>query len=50
MDSKKSLPAASGKAEIKIKENPKASAMQKVPDDVIVRAIREVLRKEKEKT
>ncbi len=47
MDKKKSLPATFGKAEIKLKESPNATAMKNVPDDVIVRAIRQVLSKEK---
>ncbi len=47
MNKKKSLPAILGKAEIKPKESPNATAMKNVPDDVIVRAIRQVLSKEK---
>ncbi len=49
MDTKKSLPAVSEKSEIKLKESSNATAIKNIPDDVLVRAIREVLSREKEK-
>ncbi len=45
----KKLPAPTGKHEIKIKENPKAEAIKKAPDEVIAMAIRDAMLKEKEK-
>ena len=48
MDTKKNLPATAAKAEIKIKENPKAEAIKKAPDEVIALAIRDALLKDKE--
>jgi ribosomal protein L13 len=47
MENKKNLPAPSSKAEIKIKENPKAVAVRKAPDEVIAKAIRDMMQKEK---
>ena len=47
MEKRKKLPAIS-KTEITLKESSKTTAMKNVPDDVIVRAIREVLHKEKD--
>ena len=49
MDSKKKSPAASEKKDIKIKENPKAAALRKAPDEVLAKAIHEALFKDKEK-
>ena len=49
MDSKKKLPEPAKKEEIKIKENPKAEAMKKAPDEMIAMAIRDALLKDKEK-
>lgn len=48
MDPKKNLPAPSGKKEIKVKENPKEAALRKAPDEVVAKAIREALFKDKE--
>ncbi len=45
----KKLPATTAKPEIKIKENPKAEAIKKAPNEVIAMAIRDVMLKEKEK-
>jgi hypothetical protein len=45
----KKLPATTAKPGIKIKENPKAEAIKKAPDEVIAKAIRDVMLKEKEK-
>lgn len=45
----KKLPATATKTEIKIKENPKAEAIKKAPDEVIAMAIRDAMLKEKEK-
>ena len=49
MDKKKNLPAPSPKAEIKIKENPKAKAMKNAPDEVLAMAIRDAILKDHEK-
>ena len=49
MDSKKKLPIIESKTEIKIKENPKAEAMKKAPDEVVAMAIRDALLKDKKK-
>ena len=48
-DKKKDLPASVQKSEIKIKENPKATAMKKAPDEVIAMAIRDAIRKDHNK-
>ena len=48
MDYKKKLPAAPGKAEIKLKSSPKADAVRKAPDEVIAMAIRDAMLKDKE--
>ena len=48
MEKRKNLPEVT-KAEITIKESPRTTAMKNIPDDVIIRAIREVLHKNKEK-
>ncbi len=45
----KNLPATTSRSEIKIKENPKAEAIKKAPDEVIAMAIRNAMLKEKEK-
>lgn len=45
----KKLPQTTVKNEIKIKKNPKAEALKKAPDEVIAKAIRDALLKEKEK-
>lgn len=45
----KKLPATTAKSEIRIKENPKAEAVKKAPDEVIAKAIRDVMLKEKVK-
>lgn len=45
----KNLPATAAKTEIKIKENPKAEAIKKAPNEVIAMAIRDAMLKEKEK-
>ncbi len=45
----KKLPATTAKPEIKIKENPKAESVKKAPDEVIAKAIRDVMLKDKEK-
>ena len=45
----KKSPETTAKPEIKIKENPKAEAMKKAPDEVIAMAIRDAMLKEKEK-
>lgn len=42
-------PQAGAKNKIELKEDPKVSAMKSLPDEVILRAIREVIRKDKEK-
>ena len=47
MENKKSLPVPALKAEIKQKENPKAVAVKKAPDEVIAKAIRDMMQKEK---
>ncbi len=47
MDNKKNLPAPSTKAEIKVKENPKSVAIKKAPDEVIAKAIRDMMMKDK---
>ena len=48
MDYNKKLPVVSGKAEIKLKSNPKADAVKKAPDEVIAMAIRDAMLKDKE--
>ena len=50
MDQKnrKQLPVPDKKQEIKIKKSPTAEAMKKAPDEVIARAIHDVLLKQKE--
>ncbi len=50
MDQKnrKQLPVSDKKQEIKIKKSPTAEAMKKAPDEVIARAIHDVLLKQKE--
>lgn len=48
MDSSKKLPAVSGKAEIRIKNSPKADAVKRAPDEVIAMAIRDAMLKDKE--
>ena len=45
MEHKKELPEKQKKAEIKIKENPKAAALKRAPDEVIAKAIHEALSK-----
>lgn len=45
----KKLPATTAKSEIKIKENPKAEAIKKAPNEVIAMAIQDAMLKEKEK-
>ena len=45
----KKLPATTAKSDIKIKENHKAEAIKKAPDEVIALAIRDAMLKEKEK-
>lgn len=45
----KKIPATTSKSEIIIKENPKAEAIKKAPDEVIAMAIRDAMLKEKEK-
>lgn len=47
--SRDSLSATTKKEAIKIKENPKATALKKAPDEVIAMAIRDTLLKEKGK-
>ena len=49
MDKKKVLPVSEPKAEIKLKESPKAKAMKNAPDEVIAMAIRDAMLKEKER-
>ncbi len=48
MEKRKNIPAVSN-ANITLKESPRTTAMKNIPDDVIIRAIREVLHKNKEK-
>lgn len=48
MDHNKKLPVVSGKAEIKLKSNPKADAVKRAPDEVIAMAIRDAMLKDKE--
>ena len=45
----KKVPATTAKSEIKIRENPKAVAIKKAPEEVIAMAIRDAMIKEKEK-
>ena len=45
MEHKKELPEKQKKAEIKIKENTKAAALKRAPDEVIAKAIHEALSK-----
>ena len=45
----KKSPSTTAKSEIKLKENPKAEAIKKTPDEVIAMAIRDAMLKEKEK-
>ncbi len=40
------LPASSNKTEIKIKENPKALAIKKAPDEIIAKAIHDAILKD----
>lgn len=47
MNEKMKLPATSNKGEIKVKENPKAEAIKKAPDEAVAMAIRDMLLKEK---
>ncbi len=47
METKKNLQRPASKAEIKLKENPKAAAIKKAPDEVVAKAIREMIQKEK---
>ena len=45
---KKQFPASGKKQENKVKRSPTAEAMKKAPDEVIARAIHDVLLKQKE--
>lgn len=47
MERKKELSKQQKKQEIKIKENPKAAALKRAPDEVIAKAIHEALSKGK---
>lgn len=49
MDYGKKFPEATGKAEIKLKSNPKVDAVKKAPEEDIAMAIRDAMLKDKEK-